>query len=301
MKQKLSIKQTYHDVLFMASSHQNKGEKFHINPTQFKIILKLIQYEKTDKNITFQNKDIAKHIYQAESTVKDAIEEIRNKGYITSVLNHYNNRLKFATKRTINLNWDFIQKLFDEYILPNSAIDTSLSTPKEIIIDTPILTIDEINPIIIIDQPTEPVLVPQTPSTTIVIPSLALEEVTTNTVVTPVADDKIVTEETPLKTEIKSDKIIRQVLNERLDIVLEETKNHGIVLEEKVNYEEITDKEIRHYLDNQLNDLKVKARKADDMENYNKLDVLEKNFNETPTEIIIEFFDDINDLISAKQ
>lgn len=300
MKQKLSIKQTYHDVLFMASSYQNKGEKFHINPTQFKIILKLIHYEKTDKDITFQNKDIAEHLYLAESTVKDAIEEIRKMGYITSVLNHYNNRLKFATKRTINLNWDFLESLYNEYITKDSNIKVTSPTPKEIIIDTPILTIDEINPIII-EQPTEPVLVPKIPSTTIVIPSLALEEVTTNTEVTPVADDKIVTEETLLKTEIKSDKIIRQVLDERLDIVLEETKNDVIVLEEKVNDEEITDKEIRHYLDNQLNDLKVKARKADDMETYNKLDVLEKDFKKIPTEIIIEFFDDINESISAKQ
>lgn len=218
MKQKLSIKQTYHDVLFMASSHQNKGEKFHINPTQFKIILKLIQYEKTDKNITFQNKDIAKHIFQAESTVKDAIEEIRNKGYITSVLNHYNNRLKFATKRTINLNWDFIQKLFDEYVLKDSNIETTSSTPKENISETSIIATDEIDPVII-EEIMDPLKFEKLPSTDGVKLNIAVEEIAPNTEVPKVTIGKTMTEETLLKTEIKSDKIIREELEERLDKV----------------------------------------------------------------------------------
>ena len=257
MKQKLSIKQTYHDVLFMASSHQNKEKKFHINPTQFKIILKLIQYEKTDKNITYQNKHIAKHIYQAESTVKDAIEEIRNKGYITSVLNHYNNRLKFATKRTINLNWDFIQKLFDEYILPNSAIDTSLSTPKEIISKTSIIDTDEIDPVIIEDI-IDPLKFEKVPSTIVKI-LRTKEEITTTTEVAPVTINKILIEETLLMTEVNSDKKIREELEERFDIVKRKmAKNNQFErYNEIIDLEKISDQytsdEINYFLDNYEN------------------------------------------------
>ncbi|WP_367752495.1 hypothetical protein [Flavobacterium sp. WC2430] len=218
MKQFSQIKKFYHDVLFMASARQNKGKVFYINPTQFKILLKLVHYEKTDDNITFQNKDIAKHIYLAESTVKDAIEEIRKMGYITSESKKYNNRLGFKSNRTINLDWDFIQKLYDEYILPNSKIDTSLSTPIEIISETSIIAIDEIDSVII-EEIINPLKFEKLPSTFEVKPPIAVEEITPHTEVAKVTIDKTMTEETLLKTEIKSDKKIREELEERLDKV----------------------------------------------------------------------------------
>lgn len=258
MKQVSPIKKFYHDVLFMASARQNKGKVFYINPTQFKILLKLVHYEKTDENITYQNKDIAKHIYLAESTVKDAIEEIRKMGYITSESKKYNNRLGFKSKRTINLDWDFIQKLYDEYILPNSKIDTSLSTPIEIISETSIIATDEIDPVII-----EEIIVPlefeKLPSTSEVKPTIAVEEITPHTEVAKVTIDKTMTEETLLKTEIKSDKKIREELEERFDIVKRKMakKNQFERYNEIIELEKISDQytsdEINYFLDNYEN------------------------------------------------
>ncbi|MBP2284769.1 hypothetical protein H4V97_003092 [Flavobacterium sp. CG_23.5] len=217
MKQDLQVKKFYHDVLFMASARQNKGKVFHINPTQFKILLKLVHYEKMDKNITFQNKDIAKHIYLAESTVKDAIEEIRKMGYITSELKKYNDRLGFKSKRTINLDWDFIQKLYDEYILTNSKIDITSSIPTEILSKTAIIDSDEIDPVITAEI-IEPLKFEKLTSTTDKTLSTQ-EEITTVTEVAPVTNNKISTEETLLLTEVKSDKKIKEELEERFDIV----------------------------------------------------------------------------------
>lgn len=218
MKQDLPINKFYHDVLFMASARQNKGKVFYINPTQFKILLKLVHYEKKDDNITFQNKEIAKHIFLAESTVKDAIEDIRKMGYITSESKKYNNRLGFKSNRTINLDWDFIQKLYDEYILPNSAIDITSSTQTEIISETSIVATDEIDPVII-EEIIDPLKFEKLPSTDGVKLTIAVEEITPHTEVPKVTIGKTMTEETLLKTEIKSDKIIREELEERLDKV----------------------------------------------------------------------------------
>jgi DNA-binding MarR family transcriptional regulator len=107
------VKETYHGALFYASSKINFNEKYYITVGEFKVLLKLIHYASTYEDITFQNKDIAKHLYMSEITIKDICESLRRKGYITSKCEIFNKRLGFADKRTIYINWNFIQTIFD--------------------------------------------------------------------------------------------------------------------------------------------------------------------------------------------
>jgi len=110
---KTTIKEMYHDALFYASSPFNQSNDFYITPSEFKVLIKLIHYSKTYDDITFQSKDIAKHTFLAEQTIKNSISSLLVKGYITSELNKFNNRLGWATKRTININWNKIQEVLD--------------------------------------------------------------------------------------------------------------------------------------------------------------------------------------------
>lgn len=108
--------------------------------------------------------------------------------------------------------------------------------------------------------------------------------------------------EVPIKTDVVSAKIPSEgiIHSPVFPLQFEESINDVATLEEKGNNEEITDQQIRFQLENLLNDLKVKSIKAKDMDTYNKLDVLEKDFKNTSTDIIIEFLDE-SKLILAKQ
>ena len=109
----LSIKNTYYDALFFASADFNKNKSFYLTPAEFKVMIKLIHYGDTYSDITFQNKDIAKHTFLAERTVKNTCESLAKNGFINSERDIYNNRLGYASKRTITINWTFIQTLDD--------------------------------------------------------------------------------------------------------------------------------------------------------------------------------------------
>ncbi len=115
MKTDLSIKQTYHDALFFASSKKlNSKQLYYLEPSEYKVLIKLIHYSSTHEDITFQNKDIALHVFLAERTVKNSIEVLARKGYIQSESDKFNNRLGWKSKRTISINWDFIQSISDK-------------------------------------------------------------------------------------------------------------------------------------------------------------------------------------------
>lgn len=119
MKPELTIKETYHDALLFASSEINREDKkknrtnFFLTFAEYKVLHKLIHYGNTYPEITFQNKDIAKHTFLAETTVKDVIESLRRKGYINSQGDVFNNRLGYATKRTIWINWILIESIYN--------------------------------------------------------------------------------------------------------------------------------------------------------------------------------------------
>lgn len=123
----LTIKETYHDALFFASStYINTKEPYHLTNSEYKVLLKMIHYSSTHEEITFQNKDIAQHLWLSPYTVKDAIEGLYRKGYLNHQLDKYNNRLGYASKRTIYINWT---KLEDILKLSQESIGSVLSTP----------------------------------------------------------------------------------------------------------------------------------------------------------------------------
>ncbi|UPT70222.1 MAG: hypothetical protein M0D53_14110 [Flavobacterium sp. JAD_PAG50586_2] len=105
MPNTLTIQQTYHDALNYASASINKKNKFYITPSEHKVLIKLIHYSKTYNDITFQNIHIAKHLFLAESTVKDSLESLNRKNFIRTELDIFNNRLGYKSRRTIYINW----------------------------------------------------------------------------------------------------------------------------------------------------------------------------------------------------
>lgn len=100
-----SIKTTYHDALFFASAPSNKKENFYLTPSEFKVLIKLMMYQRKNEKITYQNKTIAEHIFLAETTVKDAMEALARMGYISTELDVFNNGIGFKSKRIIKINW----------------------------------------------------------------------------------------------------------------------------------------------------------------------------------------------------
>ncbi len=113
------------DALFFASAASTEKQDWHLSPANFKIILKLIHYSSTYDDITFQNKDIAKHLFMSERTIKNSLEYLSKVGYITTKRDIFNTRLGFKSKRTIYINWDKIEEVF------NKINDDTLHVPLE--------------------------------------------------------------------------------------------------------------------------------------------------------------------------
>lgn len=128
MKTLEQIQKTYHDALFFASAPSNKKEKFYLSPSEFKVIIKLMMHQRSNPIITYQNKDIAKHCYLAETTVKDAMERLASIGFIKSEVDRYNNGYGNKSKRKVTINWDFIievdAKINQTEKAPESTIPT---------------------------------------------------------------------------------------------------------------------------------------------------------------------------------
>ncbi len=124
-----SIQKIYNDALFYASAPFNKNEVFYLTPSEYKVLIKLIHYSTSYEDITFQNKDISTHIFLSELTVKDSIEALLNKNYITSSRDIFNNRLGFKSKRTIYINWDTIKEIAElarKYERPTSTAEANI-------------------------------------------------------------------------------------------------------------------------------------------------------------------------------
>jgi len=122
------IKKTYHDALFFASSPSNKKENFYLTPSEFKVLIKLMMYQRNNSDITYQNKTIAEHIFLAESTVKDAMEALARMGYISTELDVFNNGLGFKSKRTVRINWKRIQEIDNKISTENEAPESKIPT-----------------------------------------------------------------------------------------------------------------------------------------------------------------------------
>jgi DNA-binding MarR family transcriptional regulator len=122
------IKKTYHDALFFASSPSNKKENFYLTPSEFKVLIKLMVYQRNNSDITYQNKTIAEHIFLAESTVKDAMEALARMAYISTELNVFNNGLGFKSKRTVRINWKRIEEIDNKIPTEKEAPESKIPT-----------------------------------------------------------------------------------------------------------------------------------------------------------------------------
>lgn len=109
----LTIQDTYHDALFFASSRINVKQRFYLKPSEYKLLIKLIHYSKTYKEITYQIKNIAKHTFMDECTIKDCLEALKRKGYISIKKDVYHQHLGYASKVTRYINWGFISDVAD--------------------------------------------------------------------------------------------------------------------------------------------------------------------------------------------
>ncbi len=125
----LTIKQTYHDALFYASSQQNKpapetginkkgnpkkkvDKSFFLTSNELKVLMKLIHYSTANDNITYQDKDISNHTWIPVPSIINTIKSLKDKGYIINNTNNLNDGKNWYAKRIININWNFIESVY---------------------------------------------------------------------------------------------------------------------------------------------------------------------------------------------
>lgn len=117
-----TIKNTYYDALFFASATQNEGKPFHVTPAQFKVLLKLIHYDSSEKYITWSSENIGKHIcIPSVGSVDKAIQRLKAKGYIHTFTSQVSPTVK---RRTITINWDLIESIdtmYQEWLINDEA------------------------------------------------------------------------------------------------------------------------------------------------------------------------------------
>jgi hypothetical protein len=126
--QKLSIKNTYHDVLFWATSPLSKGTKYHLTQREETILRKLIHYDNSNKYISYSNSVISMHTYVSEVHLKKIIPSLFRKEYIDVSLNKVSREGQIITYRTIRINWNTIEQAFN-----NLPIQQAIEPAPEVI------------------------------------------------------------------------------------------------------------------------------------------------------------------------
>lgn len=132
---KNSIKNTYSDALYWATSTQTKNEGYHLTRTEEPILRKLIHYSRSketnrkSESITYSNTIIAKHTYMGEETIRKAIPRIAKKGWISTAAIKIVNGGEIKTRRTIFIKWDFIQNVLDN--IPKEKVTEDSKTLED--------------------------------------------------------------------------------------------------------------------------------------------------------------------------
>jgi DNA-binding MarR family transcriptional regulator len=111
-----TIENTYHDVLYWATSPKSKGTKYHLTQREDAVLRKLIHYHSNKKYITYSNEVISEHTYISVEHLKKIIPKLIKKGYINSSDYTSSNDGVFYTKRTITINWNVIEEALN--VLP---------------------------------------------------------------------------------------------------------------------------------------------------------------------------------------
>lgn len=115
MSKQKNIKQIYADALFWAMSPKSKDKPYHITRTQESILRKLIHYDFKNPKITYSNELIGQHTFIESSTIEKVIPALTKMQYIKTITFQINNGSgKITSRRTININWGFIQEVLAE-------------------------------------------------------------------------------------------------------------------------------------------------------------------------------------------
>jgi hypothetical protein len=126
MSKQKNIKQTYADALFWAMSPKSKGKPYRITRTQESILRKLIHYDSSNPQITYSNEIIGQHTFNKSTTIEKVIPALTKKKYIKTITFQINDGSgQITSRRTININWDFINKVLSEVPV------ATFSEPKE--------------------------------------------------------------------------------------------------------------------------------------------------------------------------
>lgn len=111
----ISIQKKYFDILAFSSSPENKNKTYHLGYPELLVLQKLINYERSDKYITYSNRIIANHLFRKERQIEKIILSLIKKGFINSKVHTVvHGKDNIAKKRTITINWDFFQTILDE-------------------------------------------------------------------------------------------------------------------------------------------------------------------------------------------
>ena len=122
---KTQIQKNYFDALFFANATSTEKLTFHISPTEFKLLIKLVHYHNDQTNITWTSENISKHTSMSVGVIDKSIQRLKQKGYINT--STYNTDT-YTKHRTIFINWEKIEEVNKLYL---ESIDNELQTKKE--------------------------------------------------------------------------------------------------------------------------------------------------------------------------
>lgn len=127
MSKTTTIQNTYNDALNFATASINEKKDFHLMPSEYRLLLKLIHYSSTQANITWSSENISKHLFTSITAIDKSIQRLKQKGYINvSTLQ----RAEKIKSRTIFINWEkikIIDKMVIEYRIDNK-IDMKITS-----------------------------------------------------------------------------------------------------------------------------------------------------------------------------
>lgn len=119
MSKTTTIQNTYNDALYYATASINEKKDFHLMPSEYRLLLKLIHYSSIQANITWSSENISKHLFTSITSIDKSIQRLKQKGYINVSTLQKAEKIK---SRTIFINWEkikIINKMVIEYRTDN--------------------------------------------------------------------------------------------------------------------------------------------------------------------------------------
>lgn len=145
----IPIQKKYFDILAFSTSPINSKKTYFIGYPELLVLQKLIHYDSSNKNITYTNKEIGKHLFRKERDIENIITRLKKKGFIytesATIINGHNSINK---KRTITIIWEFFQSILDEIEADVKLTTQELPTQIKELVSAPSYSGDILNDII---------------------------------------------------------------------------------------------------------------------------------------------------------